>query len=76
MEAGKDEEMTTDDVNALDDFLIHARAIARIHGYGFGKQPPCWPKAEERWFAEWFLNGKFDELRQKLRDAYKEGLTE
>ena len=38
----------------VDKLMRETVAIARIHGYGYGKQPLVWPKAEQEWFAEFF----------------------
>ncbi len=39
--------MEKDLIVEMDKFLMDARRIAQIHGYGFGERPICWPKAEQ-----------------------------
>lgn len=53
------------------DFIQDARNIAYFHGYGFGEQPSLWPKAEQKWFAAWFVGGEDARIR-RISAAVKE----
>jgi CTP:molybdopterin cytidylyltransferase MocA len=62
--------LTKNELNELFVLLRMARRIAQIYGLGYGDQPACWPKHEQRVFAEAMADGRYDAAMAATKRAH------